>query len=101
MNSAAGRIRSMTPMPWPEPQMSRHALDLREPSEPNFIAVGSAGGEIVGIESGIHDRRAQIIAVNAGEEVGIDDVGGTALDDRLLVASGAFASSVAMKGEPT
>jgi hypothetical protein len=31
--------------------------------------------QIVGIETGGHDRRAQVVAVNAGEQVGIDDVG--------------------------
>src|SRR3546814_7039591 len=38
--------------------------------------------QIVGVEPGVDDRPAQIIAVNAGEEVRIDDVGGAAFDDR-------------------
>src|SRR3546814_13988758 len=42
--------------------------------------------QIVGVEPGVDDRPAQIIAVNAGEEVRIDDVGGAAFDDAVLVA---------------
>ncbi len=68
--------------------MSRHALARDEPSEPNFIAAGSMPAEIIGVETGGGDRRPQIIAVNAGEEIGVDDVGGAAVDDRLLVAGG-------------
>src|SRR2546429_524682 len=38
MNSAPGRTRSISPMPWPEPPKSRQALPLAHPSESNFIA---------------------------------------------------------------
>ena len=53
---------STTPMPWPDPQMSRHALAPL--ADWKFIASGPGAGEIVGVEPGGDDRGAQIIAVD-------------------------------------
>jgi hypothetical protein len=38
------------------------------------------------VEPRLDDRRPQVVAVHAGEEVGIEDVVGVALDDHVLVA---------------
>src|SRR6185503_14882064 len=47
-----------------------------------------AGRQVVGIEAGVDDRRLEVVAEHAGEQVGVDDVGGGGLDDRGLVALG-------------
>jgi hypothetical protein len=44
-----------------------------------------AARQRVGIEPGVGDRGPEVVAVHAGEQVGVDDVRGAAVDDRLLV----------------
>ena len=57
-------------------------------------------GQGVRIEPRVDDRRPQIVAVDAGEEVCVDNLGGVAVTIICLYAPTAFASSVAMKAEP-
>src|SRR5438128_9484408 len=47
-SSATGGASVIWPMPWPEPQMSRHALDFVLPPEPKFIFDLSATGKLAG-----------------------------------------------------
>ena len=61
------------PMPWPQPQMSRHAL-ARSPPEPKFIFDGSLVGRLSGSRPALTIDGAQVVAVHAGEQVGVDDV---------------------------
>src|SRR3546814_2031001 len=42
-------------------------------------------GQIVGVESGLDDRAAQIVAVHPGEQVRLDDIRGAAFDDAILI----------------
>src|SRR5437763_12826058 len=60
------------------------ALARRVGTEAHFRGIG--GREIIGIHAGRDDRRLQIIAVYAGEQVGIDDVFRSRRRDHLLVA---------------
>jgi hypothetical protein len=55
------------------------------PPEPKFIFRLVGDRQIVRIEPGGHDRRAQIVAVHAGEQVRIDDVVRGVLGQCLLV----------------
>src|SRR5690606_9238249 len=45
-----------------------------------------AFGQILGVHARRDDRLAEVVAVHAGEEVRIDDVGGAALDDAVFIA---------------
>src|SRR5206468_9764479 len=47
-SSATGGASAIWPMPWPEPQMSRHALALVFPPEPKFIFDLSLSGRLSG-----------------------------------------------------
>src|SRR6185312_17506561 len=60
------------------------ALARRVGTEAHFRGIG--GRQIVGIHAGRDDRRLQIIAVYAGEQVGINDVFRGRGRDHLLVA---------------
>jgi len=42
-------------------------------------------GQVLGVESGVDDAAFQVVAVHSGEKVRVDDVGGRAVDDHLLV----------------
>ena len=53
--------------------------------EAKFIVFDVALGQAIGVETGLDDRWLQVIAEDAGEIRGPDDVGGVAVDDRLLV----------------
>ena len=78
---------------------SRQAL-LAPPPEPKFIVVLSPAAGCPGRARGA-DAAAQVVAVHAREERGVDDVGGARVDDHLLVALRRVASCVAMKRVPT
>ncbi|MEY9154089.1 hypothetical protein ABIG04_002399 [Bradyrhizobium japonicum] len=72
-------------MPWPDPQMSRHALGFHVAAgtEIHLRLVGNR--EIVRIEPRGGDRGAEIVAVHAGKQVGVDDVVRGVLRQRGLV----------------
>ena len=68
------------PMPWPQPQMSFQAL-LRPAVAAELHRADVAFGQVVRVQPGVADRRLQVVAVHAGEQVGIDDVVAAAVDD--------------------
>ena len=72
--SAAGGASKIWPTPWPAPQMSRHALALVLPPEAEVHLALVGLGQRVGIEAGRGDAALQVVAVHAGEEVGVDDL---------------------------
>ena len=77
ISSAAGKTLSTLPTPWPRapdllPGLRLGALAGGIGAKTHLGGIG--GRQVVRIQAGRDDRRLQIIAVHAGEEVGIDDV---------------------------
>src|SRR5690606_5192710 len=52
-------------------------------AEVHFRGVGIRQG--VRVEAGLFHALGQVVAMHAGEQVGVEDVGGAAVDDHLLV----------------
>ena len=78
ISSAAGKTLPTLPTPWPEPQISFQAFGLARSPERRCRSSSSRDRRSAGcrVHAGRDDRRLQIIAVHAGEQIGIDDVFG-------------------------
>src|SRR3546814_18980550 len=79
---ADARYRSC-PLARPPDVLPRLYLGIAAGPEVHRLEV--AFGQIVGVESGLDDRAAQIVAVHPGEQVRIDEIRGAAFDDAILL----------------
>ena len=97
--SAAGGASKIWPTPWPAPQMSRQALALVLPPSRNSSC---SCRPAAGCRGRGRRRRCslQVIAMHAGEEVGVDDLVAARSTMHCLLASVALASLLAVKRVP-